>query len=89
MHLLEEFRDNGVVPGVQSIAVDSQVELQPAGTRVVGYLVFTHSDVGHSSRLAVQLHMSEKREEVEQSDSEYTRTVKYMCHVKCNKDALF
>lgn len=59
-HLPKEFWDQGVVSGVQSIAVDSQVELQPAGVGVVGHLVFRHGDVGQSSRLAVQLHVSNK-----------------------------
>ena len=30
-HVLEEFADDGTGPGVQPVAVDSQVELDPAG----------------------------------------------------------
>lgn len=60
LHLLEEFWDLGVVSRIQTIAVDSQVELQPGGAGVVGHLVVSHGDIGHSSRLTVQLHMSNR-----------------------------
>lgn len=53
LHLLQQSGDGGVVAGVQGVAVDPQVELEPAGVGVKGHLVHGHADVGHGGHLAV------------------------------------
>lgn len=53
MHVLQQFGDGRVVAGVQCVAVDPQVELEPAGVGVKGHLVYGHADVGHGGRLAI------------------------------------
>ncbi|TNN74617.1 hypothetical protein EYF80_015164 [Liparis tanakae] len=59
--------DSGVFAGVQSVAVDSPVEPQPAGAGVVGHFMLGQSDVGKSRRLAVDFHMSEEEEATQRS----------------------
>ena len=43
--LLQQLGDGGVLAGVQAVAVDPLVELQPADLRVKGHLVLGHGDV--------------------------------------------
>ena len=52
LHVLQQAGDCGVLAGIQSVAINAQVELQPAGLRVKGRLVFQQRCC-----LAVQLHM--------------------------------
>lgn len=73
LHVLEQLRDRGVITGVQSIAAYSQVELQPAGVRVKGHFMFSHSEVGDSCCFAVQLHMPEERGDIEQRGALITK----------------
>lgn len=57
LHVLQQAGNGGVITGVQGIAVDAKVELQPAGLRVKGHLVFQHCHVEGCCSLTVQLHM--------------------------------
>lgn len=58
LHVLQQAGDCGVLAGIQSVAINTQVELQPAGLRVKGRLVFQQRCC-----LAVQLHMPGRERE--------------------------
>lgn len=61
LHVVQESVDAAVVSGIQRVAVDPEMEVQPAGLGVKDHGIIRYSDVGSCCRLDVVLLHSVQR----------------------------
>lgn len=80
LHVLQQFGDGGVVAGVQGVAVDPQVELEPAGVGVKGHLMHGHADVGHGGRLAVMPEVPDREVNLHKKDTKWPNKCNVMAY---------